>query len=151
MAFPVVRPDLVDPVQGFGQGLLEVFNCRIFSFFQLLDPPPQHNRGIDHQRVHAQNEQCQAPVQPQQYGRCPDDGEAGHHELAHGDGHEVVNGLQVRDQVGRDRAAAQGFVFGQAGSFEPLQQLATQPVHHVLGDGRQFPHLERMQQNRREP
>ncbi|MCY1419421.1 hypothetical protein D9M71_350110 [compost metagenome] len=62
-------------------------------------------------------------------GQC----QHGHQEAAEGFADELVEGVQVGDQVGGYRAAAQAFVLFQRNTLEALDQADAQAVDDVLG------------------
>ncbi|MNZ69366.1 hypothetical protein D3C78_876620 [compost metagenome] len=99
----------------------------------MLDALAQLHGEVDHQRVEQQYQQGQLPVHPDQDGRRAGQGQHGHQEAAQGFADELVEGVQVGDQVGGHRAAAQAFVFLQRNALEPLDQANAQAVDDVLG------------------
>ncbi len=88
----------------------------------MLDPLAQLHREVDDQRVEQQDQQRQLPVHPQQDGGRAGEGEHGDQKAAEGLAHELVEGVQVRDQVRGDRAAAQVLVLFQGNTLEPFDQ-----------------------------
>ncbi|MND89266.1 hypothetical protein D3C80_813180 [compost metagenome] len=117
----------------------------------MLDPFAQLHRGVDHQRVEQQDQQCQFPVHPHQNARRTDQGQHGHEETTEGFTDEFVQRVQVGDQMRGHRAAAQAFVFAQGDTLETLDQAYANAVDDVLGQpGEQF-RLHHVEQQRRTP
>ncbi|MNN14136.1 hypothetical protein D3C81_1271900 [compost metagenome] len=117
----------------------------------MLDPFAQLHRGVDHQRVEQQDQQCQFPVHPHQNARRTDQGQHGHEETTEGFTDEFVQRVQVGDQMRGHRATAQAFVFTQRDTLEPFDQTYANAVDDVLGQpGEQF-RLHHVEQQRRTP
>ncbi|MNH00528.1 hypothetical protein D3C79_597230 [compost metagenome] len=133
VALAVAGADFLDGIEGFRQRLGKARGAVVFELFQVFDALAQLHGEVDHQRVEQQDQQGQLPVHPDQDGRRAGQGQHGHQEAAQGFADELVEGVQVGDQVGGHRAAAQAFVLFQRNTLEALDQADAQAVDDVLG------------------
>src|SRR5690606_36743165 len=62
--------------------------------------------------------------------------------------HELVDRIQIRDQVGGDRATAEAFVFGHGDALEAFDQAGADTVDDVLGQSREQTSLQHVENQR---
>ena len=148
-ALAVAGTDFLNRVQGLGQRLGEPRGAVVLQLLQVLDPLAQLHRGVDHQWVEQQNQQCELPVHPDQDRRRAHQRQHGHEEPAEGLADKLVDRVQVGDQVGGHRAAAQAFILSQGNALEALDQAQANAIHDVLGQARKQPRLHHVEQQRR--
>ena len=136
------RADGLNHVQGLGQALLENFEGSVLAALELFHVLAHDDGEVYDHRVHEQDEQRQGPVHPQEHCGGTDQAQHRNQELGYGGTDKIVDGIHVGDEMRRDAAAPQGFVFRHGNAFQPAQQLTPHVKNHILRNSGELAYLQ---------
>ena len=122
-----------------------LFSC----FLRCLDLLAQHDREVDHHRIHAQDEPARAAsASTAARPLTPTSGSSRDQDLLTVGADEIVDRVQVGHEVRRHRAGAERFVFGHGNGLQAQQQSPADAEDDVLGDQRELARLPDAEQHR---
>src|SRR5690606_4910168 len=149
VALSVAGAYLLNCLKGLGQGLGEARGAVVLQLLQVLDLLAQQHGGVDHQRVEQQAQQGQLPVHPDQDGRGTDQGQDRYQKAAQGLADELVQGVQIGDQMGGHRTAAQALVLAEGNAPEAFDQAYADAIDDVLRQSGEQARLQYVEDQRR--